>query len=63
MNFFIKESFSKCDQIRKNQRIWSHVLNKLLMENFIFCAVRVLSSSDSLPTMSQIELRDDQQVG
>ena len=32
--------FSKCDQIRKLQ-IWSHLLKKSLMENFIVCAVIV----------------------
>ena len=31
--------FSKCDQIRIFRRIWSHILKKSLMENFIFCAV------------------------
>ena len=35
MNFSIKDFFSKCDQIR----IWSHLLEKPLMENFIFCDV------------------------
>ena len=34
-----KMNFSKCDQIRSFQRIWSHLLKKSLMENFIFCAV------------------------
>ena len=39
MMFSIKNFFSKCDQIRRNLRIWSHLLKKSLMENFIFCAV------------------------
>ena len=39
MRFFIKNFFSKCDQIRRKLRIWSHLLKKSLMENFIFCAV------------------------
>ena len=39
MNFSIKDFFSKCDQIHSFQRIWSHLLKKFLMENFIFCAV------------------------
>ena len=39
MKFSIKEFFSKYDQIRSFQRIWSHLLMKSLMENFIFCAV------------------------
>ena len=30
---------SKSDQIRKKLRIWSHLLEKSLMENLIFCAV------------------------
>ena len=39
IKFFIKDFFSKCDQIRRKLRIWSHLLKKSLMENFIFCAV------------------------
>ena len=39
MKFSIKDFFSKCDQIRSFLRIWSHLLKKSLMENFIFCAV------------------------
>ena len=39
MKFSIKDFFSKCDQIRRKLRIWSHLLKKTLMENFIFCAV------------------------
>ena len=37
MKFSIKDIFSKFDQIHKNLRIWSHLLKKFLMENFIFC--------------------------
>ena len=37
--FSIKDFFSKCDQIRKKLPIWSHLLKKSLMENFIFCTV------------------------
>ena len=40
---FIKDFDSKCDQTRKNLRIWSHLVKKSLMENVIFCAV-LLSS-------------------
>ena len=39
MYFFIQDYFSKCDQIRRSFPIWSHLLNKSLMENFIFCVV------------------------
>ena len=38
--FSIKDFFSKCDQICSFLRIWSHLLEKSLMENFIFCAVK-----------------------
>ena len=36
MKFSIKDFSSKCDQIRRKPRIWSHLLEKSLMENFIF---------------------------
>ena len=36
MKFSIKDFFCKYDQIRKKLRIWSHLLKKSLMENFIF---------------------------
>ena len=39
MKFSIKDFFSKCDQIRSFLRIWSHLLKKSFMENFIFYAV------------------------
>ena len=40
LNFPVKDFFIKCDQIRSFLRIWSHLLKKSLMENFIFCAVQ-----------------------
>ena len=36
MKFSIKDFFSKCDRIRRKLLIWSHLLKKSLMENFIF---------------------------
>ena len=39
VKFSIKGFFSKCDQIRRKLRIWSHLLKKSLVENFLFCAV------------------------
>ena len=39
MKLSIKDFFSKCDQICSFLRIWSHLLKKSLMENFIFYAV------------------------
>ena len=41
MKSSIKDFFSKWDQISTKLRIWSHLLKKSLMENFIFCAVSV----------------------
>ena len=41
MKFSIKDFISKCDQIRSFLQICSHLLKKSLMENFIYCAVRV----------------------
>ena len=32
-----KDFFSKCDQTHSFLRIWSHLLKKSLIENFIFC--------------------------
>ena len=43
MKFSIKDFFSKCDQICRKPRIWSQLLQKPLMENFIFCEVYVSS--------------------
>ena len=45
MKFSIKDFFSKCDQIRRFLWIWSYLLKKYLMENFIFCAVKTALSS------------------
>ena len=39
MKFSIKDFFRKCDEIRRKLRIWSHLLKKSLIENFIFCVV------------------------
>ena len=39
MKFSIKDFFSKCDQICRKLRFWSHLLKKSLIENLIFCVV------------------------
>ena len=45
MRFSIKYFFSKCDQTRSILRIWSHLLKKSLMENFIiFAQCKLLSN-------------------
>ena len=41
MKFCINDFFSKCDQIGRKLRIWSNLLKKSLIENFIFCAVHI----------------------
>ena len=41
MKFSFKDFYNKCDQIRRKLRIWSHLLKKSLIENFIFCAMSV----------------------
>ena len=49
MKFSIKDIFSKCDQIRRKLQIWSRLLKKSLMENFIFCAVTGWIKEQALP--------------
>ena len=44
MKFSVKDFFSKCDQIRNLLRIWSHLLKKSLMENFISYALCILNT-------------------
>ena len=51
MKFSIKDFSSKCDQTRSFLRIWSHLLEKSLMENFIFCAVFWVILSKLLPNV------------
>ena len=54
IKFATKDFFSKCDQIRKKLRIWSHLLKKFLMENFIFlCSVGDNLASRALFTHEQ----------
>ena len=42
MKFFVKDFFTKCDQIRSFSPICSHLLNKFLTQNHIFWAVLVI---------------------
>ena len=46
--FSIKKFLSKYDQNRSFPRIWSHLLNKFLMKNFIFCAVNPVTLMNDL---------------
>ena len=51
MKFPLRIFFCKCDQICCFLRIWSQLLKESLMENFIFCAVK-LSFVDSFQLLS-----------
>ena len=53
MKFSVKDFFSKCDQIRNSLQIWSHLLKKSLMENFIFYAVSKVTEPAHNYTRSQ----------
>ena len=50
MKFSTKNFFSKCAQIRKKLRIWLHLLNKSLMEKFIFCTVLIRENTGKRKT-------------
>ena len=53
MKFSIKDFFSKCDQIRRKIRIWSHLLKNSLMENFSFlCSVSICFETKPMTTLS-----------
>ena len=51
--------FSKCDKIYSFLRVWSHLLRKSLMENFISCAV---SAQRLLTFIQKIYCREDNSV-
>ena len=56
MSFSIKDFSSKCEQIRRKLRIWSHLPKKSLMENFIFCAVSLIGSDTLTGTSIAFQL-------
>ena len=60
MKFSVKDFFSKRDQIRSFLRIWSHLLKKSLMENFVFCAMGggLQRSSHEDSVLNSIEIFD-----
>ena len=37
IKFSIKDFIIKCDEIREELWIWSYLLKKSIIENFIFC--------------------------
>ena len=50
MKFSIKDFLSKCNQIRRKLQICSHILEKSLMENFIFFVQRELHTQNHTDT-------------
>ena len=48
MKLSITNFFTKGDRIRRKIWIWSHLLKKSLMENFVFCALLGKSLSELL---------------
>ena len=57
----------KCDQIRSFLRIWSHLLKKSLMENFIFCAVVVKTGACQIyvnnnAIVTETEIKSDREA-
>ena len=55
LKFSIKNLFSKCDQTCSFLRIWSHLMEISLMENFSFCAVSWVRSCAC--TQSKVQFR------
>ena len=45
MKFSIKDFLSKCDQIRRKLQIWSYLLKKSLVENFIWKSYAQMDAS------------------
>ena len=58
LKFSIKDFFSKCDQISGKPRIWSLLLKKSLMENFIF-----VQFSSAYVKLSKTQLHEIEQSG
>ena len=54
----MKDFFSKYDQILKKLRIWSHLLKKSFMENFILCAVIFLRMQNKAQIGTSQKLRN-----
>ena len=63
MKFSIEDFFSKCDEIRRKLRIWSHLLKKSLMENFIFCAVNLDLNLRKLIQLSLMSFEYNENLG
>ena len=56
MKFSIKDFFNKCHQIGSFLRIWSHLLKKPLIDNFIFCVAFVTTTISFIQGWTVISL-------
>ena len=56
MKFSIKNFSSKCDQILRNLRIWSHLLEKSLMENLCIVNLCYVMHQNTFRTLTYSEL-------
>ena len=56
VKFFSKYLLSKYYQTRSFLQIWSHLLKKSFMENFIFCAMCAQKSRGTFKTQSNIKM-------
>ena len=46
MKFTVMDFFSKCNEIRRKLRIWSHLVRKFSRENFIFLVMRQMKTQN-----------------
>ena len=58
MKFFIKDFFSKCEQILSFLRVWLDLLKKSHKENFIFCAVHYMKGPGGKGFWYRLRLTD-----
>ena len=59
MEFSIMDFFSKCDLICRKLRIWSQLLKKSLLENFILCAVILYETKITADAPIKLNLADN----
>ena len=59
MKFSIKDFLSKYDEIRSFLRIYSHLLKKSLMENFIFGVVYMYIQYVKVPVTAHVFRNSD----
>ena len=60
MKFSIKGFFSRYNQIHSFPRIWSYLLKKSLIENFIFCAVQSTTCSENSKRLQAANMKSSQ---